>query len=258
VDVENVPGLSLLKGLGRSALAVGDVDGDGSDELLAPGPSFARAFWLRADGATPEVEVVGQYNLDDPGAQVATVALGDLDAAGRPQVLVYERGRGELHVLRPDGGAPTRLELGGMVPERIRVADLDGDGRADVLLSSADRVAVVLNGRSGPRFAPDREYELPVKDPNLDRLAFGDVNGDGAADLVVTETSKHMLAIAALTDEEIEHALRFPIFEAKLFSMGRGGREPRELVLADVTGDGLLDVVLVVHDRVLVYPQDAP
>ena len=32
--------------------------------------------------------------------------------------------------------------------------------------------------------------------------------------------------------------------------------EPREVVVGDVTGDGLSDVVLLVHDRVLVYPQE--
>ena len=265
VDVEEVPGLSLLKGLSRDALSVGDVDGDGLSELLAPGPSFARAFWLRADpdapGVAPVVEVVGQYNLDDPGAQVGAVALADLGGRGRPDVVLHEKGRGELHVLRPGDDGPTtatRLELGGLSPALIVAADMDGDGRHDLVLPAGDRVAVVLNGRSGPRFVADREYELPVQNPNLDRLAFGDVNGDGAADLVVTETNRHMLAIAALTGDTIEHALRFPIFEAKLFSIGRGGREPRELVLADVTGDGLLDVAIVVHDRVLVYPQDRP
>jgi hypothetical protein len=31
--------------------------------------------------------------------------------------------------------------------------------------------------------------------------------------------------------------------------------EPREVVVADVTGDGKKDLLLLVHDRVLIYPQ---
>jgi ornithine cyclodeaminase/alanine dehydrogenase-like protein (mu-crystallin family) len=33
-----------------------------------------------------------------------------------------------------------------------------------------------------------------------------------------------------------------------------GGMEPRETIIADVNGDGINDLVLLVHDRVLVYP----
>ena len=33
--------------------------------------------------------------------------------------------------------------------------------------------------------------------------------------------------------------------------------DPREVVITDVTGDGLADLVLLSQDRVLVYPQDA-
>ena len=37
-----------------------------------------------------------------------------------------------------------------------------------------------------------------------------------------------------------------------------GRREPREARLGDVTGDGLQDLVQIVHDRILIYPQLAP
>ncbi len=52
--------------------------------------------------------------------------------------------------------------------------------------------------------------------------------------------------------------LHFRIFETDPHYFGNqgGGREPRECVIADVTGDGKPDIVLLVHDRVLVYPQE--
>jgi len=49
---------------------------------------------------------------------------------------------------------------------------------------------------------------------------------------------------------------RFKVFESRLFQ----GGEPREFepsiaLIADLTGDGADDVVLLCHDRVLLYPQ---
>jgi hypothetical protein len=55
----------------------------------------------------------------------------------------------------------------------------------------------------------------------------------------------------------LTHVLQFPIYEESIFERdGGGGKEPRELALADVTGDGKLDVAILVHDRILVYPQE--
>jgi len=53
------------------------------------------------------------------------------------------------------------------------------------------------------------------------------------------------------------HATGFPIFETKIFSAGEVREfEPHQMLAADVTGDGREDLVLLCHDRVLVYPQD--
>jgi hypothetical protein len=59
-----------------------------------------------------------------------------------------------------------------------------------------------------------------------------------------------------VTRHFIQHALRFPVFEGRLFESERGGREPREVLVADVTGDQRDDIALLVHDRVIIYPQE--
>jgi len=55
-------------------------------------------------------------------------------------------------------------------------------------------------------------------------------------------------------------AMRFKIFEQKSYrdskSRGNSKVEPRELTVADVTGDGKNDLVTVIHDRIIIYPQD--
>jgi hypothetical protein len=55
-------------------------------------------------------------------------------------------------------------------------------------------------------------------------------------------------------------AFAFKIFEDKAYREVRqqqsAGVEPRELKVADVTGDGRADLVTVIHDRVIIYPQD--
>jgi hypothetical protein len=256
VAVADVPGLGLLDGLERRAVFHGDVDGDGARELLVPGPNFVRAFHLDADG---QPQVVAQVNLPDPGSQAATAAAADMDGDGVPEVLVVERTSNTLQVHARDGDAwslAARVDLGDLRPRGLSVADLDADGRTDVLLEGTDAFGCVLNGAHDAGLTAALDFETPLKDAYLDQLALGDVNGDGRTDIVMTDTTGHKLSIAALRRDGILHALRFPVFEGRLFESGRGGREPREVLVADVTGDRHEDVAIVVHDRVIVYPQE--
>jgi hypothetical protein len=54
--------------------------------------------------------------------------------------------------------------------------------------------------------------------------------------------------------------MRFKIFEQKSYrdskELAKISIEPRELKIADVTGDGKNDLVTVIHDRIIIYPQD--
>ena len=54
--------------------------------------------------------------------------------------------------------------------------------------------------------------------------------------------------------------MRFKLFEKKSYrskkrSGGKSSAEPRELKIADVTNDGKNDLVTVIHDRIIIYPQ---
>ncbi|MCL5097755.1 MAG: VCBS repeat-containing protein, partial [Candidatus Omnitrophica bacterium] len=83
-------------------------------------------------------------------------------------------------------------------------------------------------------------------------------NQDGVKDLVFLETAKnHLDLVAYEPPRRLVPANRWRVFEERTF---RGRRseapEPREALVADVTGDHKNDLVVLVHDRVLVYPQE--
>jgi len=92
-------------------------------------------------------------------------------------------------------------------------------------------------------------------------LVIGDINSDGRADIIMVEYNRNHIEILAL-DSEMKPipAMRFKVFEQKSYrdsqKRSKGGVEPRELKIADVTGDGKDDLVTVIHDRIIIYPQD--
>jgi hypothetical protein len=101
-------------------------------------------------------------------------------------------------------------------------------------------------------------YETPIKDGHLNDLVSGDLDNDGRKDLVFLETAKNYLDLVIFdANRKLVPANRWQVFEERTFRSRRSDLpEPREALVTDVTGDGKNDLVILVHDRILVYPQE--
>jgi len=86
-------------------------------------------------------------------------------------------------------------------------------------------------------------------------LALGDLNGDGRTELVLLDNQKsRMLEVLAQGKAGWTESLHFNVFESAMHNDNEGsGAEPRELLVTDQTGDARDDILLFVHDRVLLY-----
>ena len=155
-------------------IIVADVDGDGSTDLVV---NDDQPTWLRGlpDG-------LGSPEPFNGGEWMGNIGVGDLDGDGLADLvhteysLHYQLGNGdgtfgpELVVDNPDG--PSRY-----LHQPKLVEDLDGDGRAEVVLSSNDWT-LWRSSQMGPT------YDMLVDHRSAEWFTAGDVDGDGRRDLV--------------------------------------------------------------------------
>jgi len=249
-------GLGPLSGVTPAGLTLANLDGPA---LIVAQNTFARNLTLGKDGSW---EVKDQYNTGKGSAQVVGAAALDTDGDGKPEIALLDRNSKSLifldskdGVYRPGG----TLSVGPIDFQGMHVADLDGDGKDDLLLAGTDRFGVVLTGRKGQRLKTLASYEPSREEARIADLAAGDLNGDGKPDLVLTDVGEHFVEIVSFPGPdraELDRALSFRVFEEKSFRDADSQVEPRDLGLGDVDGDGRTDLVLIVHDRVLIYRQD--
>jgi hypothetical protein len=231
---------------------------DSVPTLLVAQENFARKLQRAGDTGW---RVVDQYNASEPSAKIVGAAMLDLDGKPGREIVLVDTGIHKIRVLRKDGDVyrPWKeIEIGAFPYEALRVADLNGDGREDLLLIGRGRFAVLYAGKTAPTLVELGTFETKLTKTYFSDVVAGDLNGDGKTDLALIDTQSHFVEILWLDgDHRPHHALSFKVFEEKSFAEGReGGTEPREGVITDVTGDGKPDLVLLSHDRVLIYPQD--
>jgi len=250
----------LVDDLPVSALGTGDVDGDGMPEMLIAGEGFARS--MRVDPAG-QLVVLDQFNARDPGDTVKAAVAADLDADGTAEILLAIEDDESLQVLRRDEQGVYRYlaaaPVGSIDLLGTDVVDLDGDSLPDLLFWGADRFWWIPVGGAGRSVDTLASYESDLDEMVPSNLAVGDLNHDGREEIVVVDSveSRIMEILTSDAGRDWRSTLHFTIFEADPHYQGRTGtnREPRELLIADLTADGKADLALLVHDRVLLYPQ---
>ena len=173
---------------GGVSVAVGDVDGDGKEEIV----TGARA------GGGPQVRVFDvdgrvrwQFFADDPSDRGGIqVGVGDTDGDGAGEIFVTpERGgTGEIRVFNRLGHLQGLIRPFGFVDGTLRLAfgNMDDDPEDELLVSwSGDtRAQVRVMDRSG-RYLRD----LPVSSSLIGaEIASADVDGDGMDEVIVAAT----------------------------------------------------------------------
>jgi len=105
-----------------------DMDGDGKNEIAAIDTTGFLEIW-RADGSVIRA-------LNTGVSTHAGIAVGDVTGDAKLEV-VTASGDTLIRVI-PVSGAPTRIKVGGAVFAAPTLADIDGDGKKDIIVGSTD------------------------------------------------------------------------------------------------------------------------
>jgi hypothetical protein len=188
-DAPGVFGQAMRLGQSAEWLAAGDLDADGSaDVVLVPKSRDATASFVvlltdrAVRGAVRErIEIEG-------GKGRGPLAVADLDGDGDADVVrfptVSGSGRGELWL--SDGGAPPAFTLSQKVrvngrPVFVAARDLDGDGDTDIAVTTDRSVTFVLRGDTAP-FAFESRSKRRWNGYALN-AAIADLDDDGRPDV---------------------------------------------------------------------------
>lgn len=167
-------------------LAAADFDGDGRTDVAVANHETDHLTLLLGDGRCGFTEAPGSPLRLRVRPHVHAVASADLDGDGHRDLVVDAREDEGLLVLPGLGGGRfdtdgVHVPMGGDPYRGMAVADINGDGRPDLVTPGPRGIAIALAAGS-KRFGFERVRPVDADTPF--GVAVGDFDGDGRADLL--------------------------------------------------------------------------
>jgi cysteine-rich repeat protein len=227
------------------AVAIGNTDGDPALELAAADLSNLRLAEWDNDGAGGPISVA----FLTTGGAPQHVALGDVTGDGQLDLVAAIPGANEIRISAGNGaggfaspaGLTTSAGASGREPFFVTVADLDGDGKADICTANAgsNDVTVLLGEGSGAFGDPIISAAvLGAGAAEVSVVRVGDLNGDGVPDLVTANPGRGTISVLiGFGNGGFAAPQSFPV-----------GTLPHSIAVGDFDGDGLDDVAAIVSE----------
>jgi len=266
-----MPPVTFNTGAASEVVSVNDLDGDGKPDLVLLHVNNNTLSVLR------NTSVKGAINANSFAAQVdfatgkapASMAVGDLDGDGKPDVAVVNSADGTISVFRNTSTigsisfapAVTFAERPGT--GEVVIGDMDGDGKPDLVLvssvhiqgqdPSADVITIAVCRNTSVKgsiaagsFAPG----VAIFSSQGGTVKIGDLDGDGKPDIVMDLF--YYGEVAIFRNTSTAGIINSNSFAAPFYFSTRNNQPeivfPFSVSIGDMDGDGKPDLVVVNSD----------
>lgn len=242
-------------GTSPQSVAIGDIDGDGKPEIIVANAGSANGISVLQNTSSGTISFAAKVDFATSSTagsvNSSVVALGDIDGDGKTDIAVTNFGGGNVSVFRNtsvsgtinSGSLAAKVDFtAGALPVGLAIADIDGDGKPDMVVTSfAGATIGIFHNTAGSGTITSGSFAAMVTFGSLAQpfsVSVGDIDGDGRPDIAVGYNNNQVSVYrntafpGFITSSSLAAEVDFP-----------AGGGARQVAIGDLDLDGLPDLI---------------
>jgi len=248
-DFREAKGSPFPAGYMPNDIAIADFNKDSKPDLAFANHDRKYVMVLMGDGKGGFTPMKGSPHPVEVRPHTHGIATGDFNGDGNLDLLTDSWGNNQLAILFGNNAhgfdkQVKYLAVGKHPYQRARVADINRDGKPDIVTTNLDgNNSTILLGDGKGNFHEAEGSPFPCGDSPFG-VAIGDINGDGKPDLAIvnspsitaSNTGRDGLTILIGNGKG-----QFTTMQGSPFTTGMS---PSRVAIGDLNGDGIADIVV--------------
>lgn len=241
-SISFAPKTNYTTSSGPVDVSSGDFDGDGLTDLAIVNAISNTVSVIRNTSTNGNISFAPKVDFAT-GSSPRGVKIADLDSDGKPEIVVTNYGGNTFSVFQNTSSGSGVISFAAKVdiptnsgPIGLSIADIDGDGKADITVAntSSNNVSIFRNVTSNNSIQVAVQVDFATGSSPVD-VSIGDLDGDGKVDVTVVNTSSNTVSTfrnASISGSIILGSkVDFPIQS-----------NSTSIFIADINGDSKLDI----------------
>ena len=221
---------------------IGEIDGDGKPDIVAPGSSSILVF--RNTSVIGTISFTTAFPIASGGSP-SGIAIADINANGRADIITCNEALNKVSIIS-NNSTPGNISFSlpisyttGSNPIAVAVGNLDTDGNPDIVVCNygAPSISIFKNASVGSSISFDPKQDIMANVEIWD-IKIADINGDGKQDIISGSVNNIVKKISLFRNTTIGSIISF---ENKIDYVT--DVNTKRLALADLTNSGRLDIV---------------
>ncbi|MCC7302182.1 MAG: VCBS repeat-containing protein [Bacteroidia bacterium] len=236
----------FTNGHGPMFITTGDIDGDGKLDVLCVNSTSNEIAIFRNSSTTGNISITTRLNLPTLPNNPTSVAIGDFDNDGRPDLVVGYASGSQVSIFG-NTSSPGYFMFGDRVdysgfssPRHVATADIDGDGKVDLsAVNNAASSFVCMRSTSTVGNITFAAAVTVATTGNGSSITWTDCDNDGKPDALIAQTTN---AVRIYDNNNTSGNITSGLFTA--YNLTTLSGTPSKAIFGDLDGDNRPDVIV--------------
>jgi len=227
-------------------VSVNDLDGDGRPDIVAVDSTGYMEIFKNTSTDTGNISFAPELDYQVP-YYPSSIGIVDIDGDSKPDIVINSTYLSKIYVYKNTSTASsisfvdTASYSTGSTPIALALEDLDGDGKADIVVANyqSNNISTFRNTSTIGNFSFNSKVDYSVgKNPKY--ITIGDLNGDGKPDIAVADYGSDSVTILKniSTIDSISFALKVD------YLSGNVHHDTYNVSIGDLNGDNKTDLIV--------------